>query len=1355
MKRYILFAFLALVSLKGFAVTTYFYNPGASGVTDRLNWWTLPGGTGTQLALGGFTAGNNTFEIRNSVTIITANWTVSGANAKVIVGNIGIAGGITFTIPSGFTLTGTVDVVNGTSGTNTLDIANTSIPTLGIISNGSTVSYSAAGAQTVAIKTYQNLILAGSGAKNTTSVTVNGKLSMQGTATASVAPTYGSSATLEYNSSLNLTAGPEWITPFIATGGVSIINTGIVTLNAAKQIGNNTSVPLQIASGATLSTSASNYTLTLHGDLINAGTLTGNASAVVIGGTTSAQNIGGFTTTGLISMTKTSGTATMAGNLPQTGTGSFPLTINGTGGTIIFGGTSTFTTTGTLTVQNGFMRLNNVVLVAPTIHSHQVGDFTMTGGTVDFSDKDFQPNLTVILNVSGNYSKTGGTLQTNNVIANGYGSFGLINFNGTIQSIKCTTAFTTNLQCTYYVASGTTCTLSPGFNFNLGPASTYESFNVRSGGTLVCGATDVVINNGPGYFTLSGGGTLKTANVNGINSAGFTGSIQTGTRYFASDANLEYNGTTAQNTGVFTTSPTVFTVNNLSINNTPKFSGLVTAQQDFTVNGVYAADNGVFAIGGIAGTPQTLTLNGTITNADDNYDRFRANGFSNVTIGNTGAGGSGPLGYQLFFDQSSKGNSAGTGGSNDLTILTPGTTNNVRNFTMNRPSQTVVLQTEMQVNNLVNITAGTLASGGSGTGNSTNLVLLSTATTTSSVLELVSGASITGGVVVQSFFKGGTVATNRGFRMISSPIVEATAPRPFFQQIQDRFIVTCSSNQNYPLPATGCDYRPVQAPYAQTLVGYIEGPTYVASSFDNSILPTTAAVKGKGYYFFFRGSRANLNATTAGKINAPLADPEDWTAAYTGVINSGDVTFPVTKTGTGSFSGICLVGNPYPSTLDISTFFTDNVGSTAGQPLSNYISILNPLRTGFYTASGGVTNGNLGTPISGSGGPYNLQYIQPGQGFFVKSNYSTGTGTVTFKESQKASATNSPTAIRLLDAKQGGILDGTLATKAIPRKLIRINLQNGVTREDATIVLEKGNDANFGGDDAIYFNNNDLLCNTLTADGKPTCINFMPEVNQVSRISLLANSTTTNANLKLNFSELSGLGDSQMLLVDSFTHTSTRISNANKTYVFGIDRNVKKSYDPNRFMLEFYSAGDLSMKIDAFKAIINDKGVKLSWNTFSEHNSRETVIERSVDGVNFYTIGSIAAAGNSSTEIKYSYTDVSPMAGRVYYRLKMLQVGGSFTYSDTKSVYFGLDEENEITLYPNPIMDEINVRWSKDHPVDLTVYDMMGKTVKLFTEVLSDNFHSDFTDLAVGVYTLVLREHNGGKRIATKHFVKK
>ena len=90
------------------------------------------------------------------------------------------------------------------------------------------------GAQTVLSATYQNLTLSGSGTKTISSVTVNGVLSMEGTATASAAPTYGSSATLQYNTATARTAGPEWITPFAATGGVIIENTGTITMNAAK-----------------------------------------------------------------------------------------------------------------------------------------------------------------------------------------------------------------------------------------------------------------------------------------------------------------------------------------------------------------------------------------------------------------------------------------------------------------------------------------------------------------------------------------------------------------------------------------------------------------------------------------------------------------------------------------------------------------------------------------------------------------------------------------------------------------------------------------------------------------------------------------------------------------------------------------------------------------------------------------------------------------------------------------------------------------------------------------------------------------------------------------------------------------
>jgi len=52
---------------------------------------------------------------------------------------------------------------------------------------------------------------------------------MEGTAAVSVAPTYCAAATLQYNTATAETAGPEWITPFVATGNVNILNTGTIT----------------------------------------------------------------------------------------------------------------------------------------------------------------------------------------------------------------------------------------------------------------------------------------------------------------------------------------------------------------------------------------------------------------------------------------------------------------------------------------------------------------------------------------------------------------------------------------------------------------------------------------------------------------------------------------------------------------------------------------------------------------------------------------------------------------------------------------------------------------------------------------------------------------------------------------------------------------------------------------------------------------------------------------------------------------------------------------------------------------------------------------------------------------------
>lgn len=163
-----------------------------------------------------------------------------------------------------------------------------------------------------------NLTFSGTGAKTLSTATqANGIFSIENgsnmnTYTGTIS--YGNAATLQYNTGASArTAASEWKTPFVATGGVIVKGTGTITLNVSKQIGNNTSVPLNINSGATLATN--NFRLTFHGDFINNGTLIAGNSQIIIGGSALAQSIGSFTTTGAINASNTTGTTTLTGNV--------------------------------------------------------------------------------------------------------------------------------------------------------------------------------------------------------------------------------------------------------------------------------------------------------------------------------------------------------------------------------------------------------------------------------------------------------------------------------------------------------------------------------------------------------------------------------------------------------------------------------------------------------------------------------------------------------------------------------------------------------------------------------------------------------------------------------------------------------------------------------------------------------------------------------------------------------------------------------------------------------------------------------------------------------------------------------
>ena len=244
-------------------------------------------------------SGTNTLTVSGTATITDQNSSGSVNSIAVGAGTLN-AGSISITGSNGarasaVTLsTGTINVTGditfgaGQSGNQQLNLSSTGtlniggangIDTGGTFNPGttSTVNYNRAGTQTALPASYANLTISGSGAKTfATTPTVTDTLSMEGTATivaTSGAVTYGSAATLQYNTATSRTSSSEeWITPFTASGGVIIANTGTITLDASKTFSSN--APLTINSGATLNPGATSAntisggsTLTVNGTL--------------------------------------------------------------------------------------------------------------------------------------------------------------------------------------------------------------------------------------------------------------------------------------------------------------------------------------------------------------------------------------------------------------------------------------------------------------------------------------------------------------------------------------------------------------------------------------------------------------------------------------------------------------------------------------------------------------------------------------------------------------------------------------------------------------------------------------------------------------------------------------------------------------------------------------------------------------------------------------------------------------------------------------------------------------------------------------------------------------------------------
>ena len=132
----------------------------------------------------------------------------------------------------------------------------------------------------------------------------------------------------------------------------------------------------------------------------------------------------------------------------------------------------------------------------------------------------------------------------------------------------------------------------------------------------------------------------------------------------------------------------------------------------------------------------------------------------------------------------------------------------------------------------------------------------------------------------------------------------------------------------------------------------------------------------------------------------------------------------------------------------------------------------------------------------------------------------------------------------------------------------------------------------------------------------------------------------------------------------------------------------------------------LPIKLESISASKVGNDNLIEWVSGTEINGSYFEVQRSMDARNFEAIGKVNVSGNNS---KYSFKDIDQEVNTTYYRLKMVDKNGSFSYSNVVIV---VAVAHQFTISPNPAKDFVSVNFNKTIATGtITVRNLNGTTV--------------------------------------------
>jgi|GEM_PF-6283909 len=182
------------------------------------------------------------------------------------------------------------------------------------------------------------------------------------------------------------------------------------------------------------------------------------------------------------------------------------------------------------------------------------------------------------------------------------------------------------------------------------------------------------------------------------------------------------------------------------------------------------------------------------------------------------------------------------------------------------------------------------------------------------------------------------------------------------------------------------------------------------------------------------------------------------------------------------------------------------------------------------------------------------------------------------------------------------------------------------------------------------------------------------------------------------------------------------------------------------FFLKTVAGGLLPVTCSNFNYKAADGKVQLLWSTQTETNAKEFALQRSSDGVNFTTIATITASGNSNNLKNYQYSDAVRNNETVYYRLQQTDKDGKQQFI-CRTLKVNMVGKAQLfgNAYPNPAISMVTIDMLKPFigKADVQIVNVLGQVLQ------HQSFYLQASDAQLRINTQSLKFGTYSVRIIT------